>query len=118
MVGREAFDRFFDPIELTNAIERLFGDRRAGSGMDIKKLAPDMRPTAGLDDAVAGKQLVEPGIAVGMDDAGERVEVGTRMFTFAVGRVAEQRGRRSGPGKRSLVADVDPEPPGLSPAGA
>jgi hypothetical protein len=31
----------------------------------IEELAPDVRPTTGLDDAIAGEQLLEAGIAVG-----------------------------------------------------
>jgi hypothetical protein len=46
--GREALGGFFDTIELTDAVERLLGDRRADGGMDVKELAPNMRPTPGF----------------------------------------------------------------------
>src|SRR5690348_10498127 len=49
-----------------------------------------MRPAAGLDNAAADKQLVEPGIAVGVDDTAEVLQMRLRMLAFAVGRVEEQ----------------------------
>ena len=44
-----------------------------------------MRPAAGFDDPVAGKQFVEPGIAVGMDDAAELLQVGLRVLALRSG---------------------------------
>ena len=85
MFGCEALDRLFDSVEPSNAVKRLLGDRRTSGGMDLEEFAPDMGPTAGLDNTVAGKQLVEAGIAVGMNDAGKPVEMGARMLAFAVG---------------------------------
>ena len=118
MFGREACNRLLDAIELADAVERLLGDWRAGGSMHVKKLAPNMGPTPGFGDLVAGEQLVETSISIGMDDAPELIEVGARMLALAVGRVAEQRRRRSRAGERPLVADIDPEPPGLGLAGA
>jgi hypothetical protein len=43
-----------------------------------------MRPAAGFGDPVAGEQLVETGIAIGMDDAGEVLQVGSRMLALAI----------------------------------
>jgi hypothetical protein len=45
-------------------------------GVHVKELSPHMRPADSLDDAVAGEQLVEPGIAVSMCDAMEVLKVG------------------------------------------
>ena len=61
--------------------------------MDIKEFAPHMRPAAGLDNPTADEQLVEPGVAVGMDDATEVLQMRLRMLAFTVGRVEEQRRR-------------------------
>jgi hypothetical protein len=77
-----------------------------------------MRPAGGLGDPVAGEQLVEPGIAVGVDDAAEGLQMRLRMLALAVGRIEEQRRRRARAGERPLVAHVDPEPSGLGLAGA
>jgi hypothetical protein len=43
-----------------------------------------------------------------VNDAGELFEVEARMLAFAIGRVAEQRRRRSRIGERPLLADIDP----------
>ena len=76
--------------------------------MNVKEFAPHMRPAAGFDDPAAGKQLIEPGIAVSVDDAAEVLQMRLRMRAFAIGRVKEQGGRRPRPGKRPFVADVEP----------
>jgi hypothetical protein len=59
----------------------------------MREFAADMPPTGGFTDPVVCKQFVEAGIAIGMDDAGELLQVGSRMLAFAVGRVAEKGGR-------------------------
>jgi hypothetical protein len=74
----------------------------------IEELAPDVRPTTGLDDAIAGEQLLEAGIAVGVAEAAEVLQVGPRVRALAVRRVEEQRCRRTSAGERPLVADVNP----------
>src|SRR5215467_2640130 len=77
-----------------------------------------MRPAAGLDDATAGEQFIEPGIAVGVNDAAEVLQMRLRVLAFAVGRVEEQ-GRRLPPtSERPLIADIGPQPAGLGLAGA
>ena len=85
--------------------------------MDVEELASDVRPAGGLGDAVAGEQLLEASIAVGMDDAAEVLQMRLRVLALAVGRVEEQRCRRPRAGERPLVADVGPQPPGLGLAG-
>src|SRR5437588_7298618 len=89
-----------------------------------------MRPAAGLDNPPAGEQFVEPGprvrptagprtgAAVGMDDAAELLQVGSRMLAFGVGRVEEQSGRRPRAGERPLVADISLQSRGLGFGGA
>ena len=63
---------------LADAIERLFGSRRAGRGVHVEELSSYMRPTGCLGDAVAGEQLIEPGITVGMDNAAELLQMTPR----------------------------------------
>jgi hypothetical protein len=63
-LGWQSIDDFFDGVELANAIEWFFGDRRAGGGVNVKEFAPHMRPTGGLSDAPAGEQLIEPRVTV------------------------------------------------------
>ena len=92
-LGWQSVDDLLDRIELANAIERLFGDRRAGGGVDVKELAPHMCPAASLDNPTAGEQFIEPGIAIGVNDAAELLQMRLRVLAFAVGRVEEQRRR-------------------------
>src|SRR5260370_524236 len=84
VVGGRAVDRLLDPVELADAVERLVGDRRAGGGVHVEELAAHMRPTGGLDDPIASEQLVEPSIAIGMDDATKVLQVSPRVFALAV----------------------------------
>ena len=86
--------------------------------MDIEEFAPHMRPAAGLDNPVAGKQFVEPGIAVSVDDAAEVLQMRLRMLTLAVGRIKEQSRRWPRADEWPLVADIRPQPAGLGLAGA
>jgi hypothetical protein len=86
--------------------------------MHVEELAPDVRPTAGLDDVAAGEQLLKPGIAVGVDDAAEVFEMGPRVLTLAIGRVEEQRCRGPFTAKRSLITHVRPQSASLGLAGA
>ena len=53
--------------------------------MDIEEFAPHMRPAAGLDNPSAGEQFIEPGVAIGVNDAAEVLQMPLRMLAFAVG---------------------------------
>jgi hypothetical protein len=72
-----------------------------------------MGPAGGLADPVADEQPVEPGIAVGVDDTPEVLQMRLWVPALVVGRVEEQRRRRAGAGERPLVANIGPQPPGL-----
>jgi len=61
--------------------------------VNIEEFAPHMRPAAGLNDPAADEQLIEPGIAIGVNDAAEVPQMRLRMLAFSVGRVEEQRCR-------------------------
>jgi hypothetical protein len=43
MIGRRALDRFFDAIELADAVERLLSDRGGSSGINIEEFARTLR---------------------------------------------------------------------------
>src|SRR5258707_6342700 len=113
MVGGESLDCLLNPVELTDTVERLLGDRRSDGGMNVEELAPDVGPATGLSNPVAGKQLVEPGIAIGVDHAGEALEVRPRVLALAVRRVEEQRCRRPVAGEGPLIANIGPQSSGL-----
>jgi hypothetical protein len=57
--------------------------------VDVKEFAAHMRPAAGLDDPAAGEQLIEPGVAVGVDDAAEVLQMRLRVLAprFREGRL-------------------------------
>jgi hypothetical protein len=84
MVGRQASDRLLDAVELADTVERLLRDRRSDGGVHVKELTPHMRPTAGLGDVATDEQLVEPGIAIGVDHAGETLEVCPWVLALAI----------------------------------
>ena len=53
--------------------------------MNIEEFAPHMRPAAGLDNPTADEQFIEPGIAVGMDDATKVLQMRLRMLPLLSG---------------------------------
>jgi hypothetical protein len=65
--------------------------------VDIKEFAPHMRPAGGLDNPIAGEQLIEPGVAIGVNDAAEVLQMRLRMLAFAVGRVENSAAGGRGP---------------------
>ena len=85
--------------------------------MDVEEFAADMSPAGGLGDPIASEQPLEAGIGVGVDDAAEGPQMRVRVFALAVGRIEEQRRRRSSAGERPLVADIGPARTGPQPAG-
>jgi hypothetical protein len=80
-VGRSSVDDLLDGIELADAIERFFGDGAADGDVDIEEFAPHMRPAASLDNPITDEQLIEPSVAIGVNDAAEVL----LMLAFAVG---------------------------------
>ncbi|MBB4860279.1 hypothetical protein HNO88_003622 [Novosphingobium chloroacetimidivorans] len=74
--------------------------------MDVEELAPDVRHAGDLGNAVP-VQLVEPGIAIGMDMTDKAAEMRDRALALSIGRITEQRGRWGGTAVTALVADID-----------
>jgi hypothetical protein len=79
-----------------------------------------MGPARRLDDRARAPvrlvEPVEPGVGVGLQDAGEAVEMTLGMLAQAIPRIEEHRGRRIRPGEGAVVAHIDPHPPGPRPA--
>jgi hypothetical protein len=71
----QTLDFLLYSVEQADAVECFPRDRRGGDGVDIEEFSSNMSPTAGFGDPVAGEQLVESGIALGMDDASEVLQV-------------------------------------------
>ena len=84
LVRRPAANLGFDAVQCADAVERLLGDRRCRGLMHVEELAPDVRPAGDLDH-VAVEQGIEAGIAVGMQEALEGLQVRLRVLTLAVG---------------------------------
>ena len=97
-IGRAAADARLDLIEFGDPLQRLGGNWRRGGMVEVKELAPDMRPAEGeLDRARRPRpaQPVEPGIAVDLQHPGELGEVAPRMHALAVLAVnMSDRGRQ------------------------
>jgi len=77
-----------------------------------------MRPAGGRLDTALAVELIESGVGVGLQDAGEFLQVLARAFTTPIECVAEQhRGELLAAGW-SVVPNVHPQPPGLGLAAA
>jgi hypothetical protein len=79
-----------------------------------------MRPAGNFGDRArlaAGRivQRLESGITIGLEQTGECGHVGRRVLAAAVGAVKAGGGRRCFATERPVVADIDPQPPGLRP---
>ena len=61
--------------------------------MDVEELAPHMRPAGRFGESAGLIQLIEPGIAVGLQHAAEAAQMRARMLALAIGRVAKQHRR-------------------------
>src|SRR3569623_584724 len=85
--------------------------------MHVEELSSYLRPTGRFGDAVAGEQLVKPGIAVGMNNAAKLLQMIPGMLPLAVRRKEEQRCRWPLAGEGALVANIRPYSPGPGLAG-
>ena len=76
--------------------------------MFIEELAPDMGPAGGFRYFPRLEDGVEPGIAVGVENALEALQVAVRMLAFAVWRIEVGGGRRALAAMGPAVADIGP----------
>jgi len=72
-----------------------------------------MCPTGRERDLATGGQLLEPGIAIDMQDAAIAGKMGLRPFGLAIGFVKADRRWRFAARPAPLIAYVDPEVPGF-----
>ena len=127
MFGGFAVDPALDIEQHVDPLHRLQRERRdrrrvlaaSLAGRDVRELeefAPGMRPTCSLGDrprrSASHIEGVVPGVDVGLEDAGERLQVFDRVIAGTVPRVAEQSRRRVRAAERPVVADIDPRPAG------
>jgi len=112
-----------DRIDAAHRLQRHRSPNALGAGIgDDEELAPAVAPARRLGDRSrppsAIVEVAEPGIGIGLENAGAAGKVAVRMLAVAVARVMEDRGR--GPlahgldpwgvrsGKRPIVAHVSP----------
>jgi transposase len=76
--------------------------------MQIEVLAARMRPTCGFYQrfVLPIVQPLEAGIAIGLQDAAEALQMSPRALPFAIRRVAEQNGRWIRTAGRLIIADI------------
>lgn len=71
-----------------------------------------MAPACGLDDrrrfALAVVELAEPGVSIGLENAGIVGEMPSGVLAAAIGRVEEYGCRRIRPAEWPVVADIRP----------
>ena len=80
--------------------------------MDLVELAPGMGPAGRLVYMVA-VQMMKSGIGIGLQGAGEVLQMLARMFTLAIFRVGEPDSGRGLFARRPVVAHISPETSGL-----
>src|SRR3546814_6280085 len=101
-IGRLTTHLVFDPVKPGDTCQQVGGERRRARLVVLEDLAPEVGPAGDLLDAVAVVELVVSGITVGLEKAGECVELALRMDAAAIGREPIPGERRSG-GTRSTV---------------
>lgn len=97
-------------IKLANSTQRLGRNRRSACLEEFVEVAPRVCPTSGQDDIAASLQLLEAGIALDVQHAGEVLEMRRRTFALAIRREHEDRSGRCGSTPWPLVTRIDPEP--------
>jgi len=122
--GGQAVDVAFDRKDLIDPAHHLDGQRRPrfrrgqalGNIGEHEQLAPPMSPARRLKDragfACRMVEIIEPGICVGLQDAGVIREMVARMLGTAVTRVEEHRRRWRRPAERLIVTHIRPQATG------
>lgn len=112
VAGRLAIDPALDGEDRVDAPNRLERQRRLAQIGLLKEVAPAVAPARRLSNragsAFAVVEIAEPGISIGLQNAGIAGEMPGRMLAATVARIKEHRGRWVGPGKRPVVAHVGP----------
>ena len=112
VAARLAADPALDGEDLVDALDRLDRQRRFAQVGLLEEVASAMAPASRLGDrawfAFAVVELAEPGIGVGLQDAGIAGQMPGGMLAGPVARVEKYRRRRVGPSKRPVVAYIGP----------
>jgi hypothetical protein len=76
--------------------------------MQVKELAPDMRPARRLLNGTIGIQRLEPALGIGLQDALIGLQMGLRMLTPPIRRIGQPDGRRVINPRRAIIPDIHP----------
>jgi len=76
--------------------------------MDVEELAAHMRPAGRFTDPAGSIQLIESGIAVGVQYAAEAAQMRARVLALAIGRVTKQRRWLTAATPGPLIAHIGP----------
>lgn len=98
----------FAGVELCDPLEQVGGERRRAGGVVLEDLAPKMRPAGDFADPAAVIELVLSGIAIGLQQAGEGLELGLRMDATAIGREPVPDQCRAGGTRCAVIDDIGP----------
>jgi hypothetical protein len=81
--------------------------------MEVEELAPHVCPAGRLSESAGLIQLIESGVAIGLQNAAEATQMLARVLALAIGRVAKQHRSVPAAAPGPLIAHVSPQPPGL-----
>ena len=99
-----------DPVKSGDPLQQIRGQRGWLAHVVLEYLAPEMRPAGDFADTASGIELLISGIAIGLEQASELLEIGLRMNAAAVRREAVPDQRRSARARCAVVDNVGPEP--------
>ena len=90
LVGRPSANLALDRIQSCDSLQRLTGDRRGVSLLQVVELAPHVRPTGDFPNpAIFFIELIESGIGISLQRTLKRTQMLLGKFTLAIGRVRE-----------------------------
>src|SRR5205814_9051836 len=116
LAGRHTVDLALDCEDRVDAAYGFERQRRLRGIGQHEEVAPAVAPTGCFGDrrgpALCLVELSEPGIGIGLQDAGISGEVMCGVFTLAIARVEEYRCWRSRAGEGSIIAHIRPYPAG------
>src|SRR5215472_3457545 len=80
---------------------------------EIMELAANVRPTCDFLNPTILIQLIEAGIGIGLQSTLKRAQMLPGVFPSAIGRVRKPHRGSGRVARRSVIAHVSPQPPGL-----
>ena len=104
---------FFDAIQRADPLQRLPRHRRSVRLFQIVELAPHVRPARGLMNAAIFVELIEARVGIGLQRAAKLLQMLRGMLALAIRRVGKPHGGRGGVARRTIIANVGPQAPGL-----